>query len=205
MIKQIFAHRAILNSPENSLEGIQNCVDNNLSIELDLRYNGSVYLAHDKIKSNVLFEDACKILTNSQSFVSLHLKELSVINYTIKIIKKYSLQKKCFLFMTDLDYKKIKNIVSNDIDVGYYASSVPMKTNSKFYWCDELKSKWYDKKIIQDLHTQNIFCIAMSPELTKKTSKNEIKLEWERLINLNFDGICTDFPLELNDFVRNIK
>ena len=67
MTLEIFVHRAMLNANENSLDGILNCVKNNFSLELDLRYNEYVYLSHDKDSPNTLFEDACKILQNSKS------------------------------------------------------------------------------------------------------------------------------------------
>jgi len=203
MTLEIFVHRAMLNAKENSLEGILNCVKNDFSLELDLRYNGHVYLTHGKNSSNTLFEDACKILQNSKSLISLHIKEFFAIQNTIEIINKFSLQNNSFLFMTDFDYNDVKNIVTNNVEIAYYASNLPSITNSKFYWCDETQSKWYDKKNLEDLHAHNIFCIAMSPELTKKANKDEIQSEWERFINLDFDGICTNFPLELKDFVEN--
>jgi len=203
MTIEIFSHRAMLNANENSLEGILNCIKYNCSLELDLRYNGQVYLSHDKNSSNVLFKDACKILQNSKSFISLHIKEFSAIPHIVKILNNFPIQNNLFIFMTDVDYKKIKNIVNDNVEVANYTSNFPSIRDSKFYWCDETQSKWYDKKILKDLHTNNFFCIAMSPELTKKVSKQEIHSEWNRLINLDFDGICTDFPLELKDFVES--
>jgi len=205
MTLEIFAHRAMLNANENSLDGVLNCVKNNFSLELDLRYNEHVYLAHDKNSSNVLFEDACKILQNSKSFISLHIKEFSAILKTIELIKQFSLQNNSFLFMTDFAYDDIKNIVTDNVKIAYYASHLPPITDSKFYWCDELQSKWYTKKILKDLHVHKFFCIAMSVELTKKVNKQEIQFEWERLIDLDFDGICTKSPLELKDFAENIS
>ena len=205
MTLEIFVHRAMLNANENSLDGILNCVKNNFSLELDLRYNEYVYLSHDKDSPNTLFEDACKILQKSKSLISLHIKEFFAIQNTIEIIKKFSLQNNSFLFMTDFAYTDIKNIATNSVEIAYYASNLPLITNSKFYWCDELQSKWYTKKILEDLHVHNFFCIAMSTELTKKANKQEIQFDWERLINLGFDGICTNFPLELKDFADNIS
>ena len=205
MTLEIFSHRAILDANENSLEGISNCLKYNFSLELDLRYNQDVYLSHDKKFSNILFEDACKILQNSNSYIALHMKEVSAIHDTIEIIKDYSLENNSFLFMTDIDYNIIKNIVNNNFQIAYYTSIAPPITDSTFYWCDEIKSKWYDKKIIENLHANNILCIAMSPELINQVNKQEIYSEWERLINLDFDGICTDFPLELKHFEENIS
>jgi len=205
MTIEIFVHRAMLNANENSLAGILNCVKNDFSLELDLRYNEHVYLTHDKNSSNILFEDACKILQNSKFLISLHIKEFSAIQNTIEIIKKFSLQNNSFLFMTDFTYTDIKNIATNSVEIAYYASNLPTMTDSKFYWCDELQSKWYTKKILEDLHVHNFFCIAMSTELTKKANKQEIQFEWERLIDLDFDGICTKSPLELKDFAENIS
>jgi hypothetical protein len=205
MTVEIFVHRALFNKNENSIEGILNWTKNNFNLELDLRYDELVYLSHDKTYSNELFKDACKIFKNSKSIISLHVKEFSAILPTIKLIEEFSLYHNSFLFMTDFNYQNLKHLAINNIEIGYYASHLPSFSGSKYYWCDEIQSKWYTKKILEDLHSHNFFCIAMSPELTKQTNKQEIQSEWERLINLNFDGICTDLPLELKDFMEKIS
>ena len=42
----------------------------------------------------------------------------------------------------------------------------------------------------------------MSLEVVKSCNENEIKSEWERLIKLGVDGICTKYPEKLMRFVK---
>ena len=43
----------------------------------------------------------------------------------------------------------------------------------------------------------------MSKELIKPLcDKSEIKLEWERLVKLGFDGLCTNYPIECFNFLK---
>jgi glycerophosphoryl diester phosphodiesterase len=42
----------------------------------------------------------------------------------------------------------------------------------------------------------------MSKELLKPCEMSEIKNEWDRLVDLKADGICTDFPLLLKEYLN---
>ena len=80
-MKQIFAHRALIDSQENSIEGISYFAKLGLGMELDLRnsLNGT-YLSHEPTGNGVLFKDVCQILSKSKSLVALHIKELDVLH-----------------------------------------------------------------------------------------------------------------------------
>ena len=42
----------------------------------------------------------------------------------------------------------------------------------------------------------------MSKELLKSCEIDEIRNEWNRLLKLKVDGICTDFPLLLKEYLN---
>ena len=42
----------------------------------------------------------------------------------------------------------------------------------------------------------------MSLEVVEKCNEKEMCLEWERLINLGVNGICTKYPEKLLKFVK---
>ena len=111
---RIFAHRAIINSNENTIEGIKVYSKYSINVELDIRKNTEIYLAHNKTNQGDLFEDACKIITNSEIQAALHIKELELIPDLEMMIKKYSLQKKSFLFMDNIDYETLRKNVANE-------------------------------------------------------------------------------------------
>lgn len=203
---EIFAHRAIITSEENSLSAIKECIQNNFSIELDVRCNDSiVYLSHDETESSDLLEDACPLFKNSNFQIALHIKEFDAILPTVKLIKKFSLQNTCFIFMTDYDFDKILSVVENQIRVAFYSNTTPKIKNSEIFWCDEMKNSWYDEFLIKDLVSQNKNIIAMSLELLQQSNFQKIEQEWGRLIKLGFSGICTNYPSELAQFIGDVK
>ena len=76
-----------------------------------------------------------------------------------------------------------------------------MVENVNIIWCDESKGKWDDGKIFSDNKKNNVLTITMSRELLMKSSFEDIKNEWKRLIKLGTGGICTDHPNELKMFL----
>ena len=199
---EIFAHRALCNSKENSIEGITNCIKLGIGIELDVRRNtNTIYLSHDPTNTGVSFDEACKILKNSNSKIALHIKEIGVLKYVIKIITKHSINKKCFIFADSINYNTINDLAGETVEVAFYASKKPTNVKAKILWCDELSDKWYEKNLIKQLHKENKTVYAMSKELLRPCTKKDIMIEWQRLLQVQFDGICTDYPEELYQFL----
>lgn len=199
---QIFAHRAMLNSKENILEGIRNCIQLNIGLEIDLRYDKDIYMSHDVNKNFQFFEEACKIFSLSKTKIALHVKETQAIKEIVRLVNEYLINQNCFMFMDTVDYMQLEELVGNDLQVAYYASHKPLSYKPTIYWCDELGDNWYNESIIDSLHKNNKILYAMSKELIHQADLDEIKKEWERLLDLGFDGICTDYPLELRSFIK---
>ena len=198
---EIISHRAICNSDESSLVGIKNCIKFNFGIELDIRNNeNDVYISHDKSSNALLLKDACSYLKNSNIKKFFHIKEHYAIDKTLLLISKFNL-KNYFLFCVENnDILSSKNIPTAD-----YINKKPFMTNSKILWCDETKEKWFDEKIISQLHQQQKILYGHSIELIRNSSLIEIQNEWKRLNDLGFDGICTNFPLECSKFLGEIN
>jgi hypothetical protein len=199
---RIFAHRAKIEEKENTLEGIKFFVKNKINIELDIRKNHELYLSHDKSNNGNLFEDACKILKKSKIMSALHIKETDAILDTIELIKENNLQEKCFIFSTNQGEKKL-NHIDKKISIAKYVNK-KIDTKDKILWCDESNEKWFNETIFK-LQAQNCFLIAMSPELLEEKNMGVIKDEWDRLISLKFNGICSNFPIELKKWMDNRK
>jgi glycerophosphoryl diester phosphodiesterase len=191
----IFAHRASYDGFENSLDGIKFYAKENIGIELDLRLNDNgIYMSHDKNKNHDLFQDACATLSKYNITVALHLKEKYILTTTLELINSNNLDN-YFLFSTEND-------LPSNLKIARYVNQEPHIFSETIFWCDETKSSWYDKSIIEKLHQKNIKIIAMSKELIIPCTLNEIHLEWERLSKLNVDGICTNHPTELKDMLK---
>jgi glycerophosphoryl diester phosphodiesterase len=201
-MKEIFAHRALINSEEHSIKGILKYIDLGLGIELDLRKSShGIYLSHDPTNSGILFRDICPILLKSESTIALHIKELTASEDIKDIINEFSLEK---IFVFDTDYEYVSKMFSTT-DVAYYASKIPSNNiNAKIFWCDELEKKWFTKENIDKMHMRNKTIYSVSRELVKQSTMEEIYEDWGRLIKVGFDGICTNYPLELQQFWRNL-
>ena len=197
---EIFSHRAIFNGIENNVKSIPYYKKLGIGIELDLRYNtnNQVYISHDPTNKGELFEEVCKQYNKSEIRMALHIKEKEVINPVIKILEKYSV-KNYFLFDTEnFEYGKI-------IDKTKIADYVVKKDQNiigKILWCDEIQNKWYSKEIVKNLHQKNKVIYVMSLEVVKKCDQKSIYSEWERLIELGVDGICTKYPEKLLKIVK---
>jgi len=198
-MKEIIAHRALVNGNENSVEGITYYKKLGIGVELDL-HNGKngVYMSHSPRDEGELFENACKTCFNSKIKMALHIKEIDAVKETIKLLKKYSITN-CFLFNTE--NVGLAKIVG-EYQVGFYANQRPKHVPQQILWCDESHDKWYDKEIISEFHEKNKIIYAMSLEVVRPCSNAEIYSEWERLIKLKIDIICTKYPQKLMEFSK---
>lgn len=193
---EIFVHRAIFENKENSLEGIEFWLKSGFNIEIDVRKNKQeIYLSHDKQKNGDLFRDACKIIKQNSKKVAIHIKENFDMRCVTDLIYEFDIGKKCFIFSTLQNYDKIKKM--ENISYASYQNNVQNIGNSNIIWCDESNEIWYDKKIFSKYKKNQKTIIVMSKELLKNSNLMEIHNEWKRLINLEVDGICTDYPFDL--------
>lgn len=198
---EIFAHRALLNGIENSVKSIPFYKKLGIGIELDIRYgNNGVYISHDPVESGDLFEDVCKICSNSKIRLALHIKEPKAMTEVMELLKKYSINN-YFLFNTE-NFKFLE--ITEQEKIAAYLSQKQDKVKEKILWCDEIQSKWYTKEIIAEIHKKNKIVYGMSLEVVKTCNESEIFMEWNRLIDLGIDGICTKYPEKLIKFVKRV-
>ena len=197
---QIFGHRAIFNGIENSVESISYYKKLGIGIELDLRsnYDNQVYVSHDATNKGDFFEEICKKCEKSEIKMALHIKESKTIPAVINILKKFSL-KNYFLF--DTENFEYNNLIDKT-KIADYVVKKDQNIMGEILWCDEIQNKWYSKEIIKNLHQKNKLIYVMSLEVMKKCDNESIYLEWDRLINLGVDGICTKYPEKLMRFVK---
>ena len=126
--------------------------------------------------------------------MALHIKEIKVIEETIRLLKKYSLNN-YFLFNTE--YYDLVSIIDEKY-VASYVSQKQDKKNTNLLWCDEINEQWYTKQSISDLHKKNKTIYGMSLEVVKTCNESQMIEEWKRLIKLDINGICTKYPEKLN-------
>lgn len=197
---EVIAHRASFNGQENTIECIEHYKKLGISIELDLRHhNNVVYMSHDVQNNGELFETACKSCSNSKIKMALHIKEISVVEEAVKLLKKYSIQN-CFLF--DTEQNDLSKIIS-EFQIAEYVNQKTNNLKQEILWCDETGNKWYDENYISNMHKKNKVLYAMSFEVVNiDYTEDEMVSEWKRLIRLGIDGICTKQPEKLIEFVK---
>ena len=69
-------------------------------------------------------------------------------------------------------------------------------------WLDDWGGNLYEKKNYSKLIKSGKKIFAISPELHINENHPDVlnyKAVWKKLIILNVDGICTDYPLELKE------
>ena len=198
---EIFAHRAIYENKDNSLEGIEYCLKSSFNVEIDVRKKDeSFYLSHDPQENGDLFYMACEIIKRNSKKAAIHIKESFDIKNLVDFIHEYNIEKKCFIFSILQDYDQLKKF--ENIKYAYYQNKFESKTDAKILWCDESNEVWYDQKTFSEHKKNNRTIITMSKELLKPCEIGEIRNEWNRLIDLKVDGICTDFPLLLKEYLN---
>ena len=198
---EIISHRGICDSNESSLMGIQNCINSGFGVELDLRiYNNFLYVSHNFSEDGTSFNQVCEILKKSSITKAFHIKEHNALNDIIQTLKKFNLIN-FFIFSTE----KTELIIPPEITAASYINKLPNKINSQILWCDETVEKWFSKKIITDLQNSGKLIFAHSLELIQDCNMSEIKEEWSRLIELDVNAICTNFPKECKSYLGMIS
>ena len=198
---EIFAHRAIYENKDNSLEGIEHCLKSGFNIEIDVRKKDETfYLSHDPQENGDSFYLACELIKQNSKKAAIHVKENFDIKNLVDFIYNYNIENKCFIFTTFQDYDQLKKF--ENIKYANYQNKFDNNVTSQILWCDESNQVWYDQKIFSEHKRNNRTIITMSKELLKSCEIDEIRNEWNRLLKLKVDGICTDFPLLLKEYLN---
>ena len=151
-----------------------------------------------------------KQINTSQGKIFIHIKNINepeVIAICISLVKKYKLEKTCFLFAVDgmeIPLIKLARKLDADIKVGLY---LPENSNNftekkfkiaDFIWADEVNAGWFSRDMVELAHKLKKEIYAVSSELISESrlASNYQRL-WIDIKKMGFDGICTDHPNEL--------
>ena len=146
---EIFAHRAIYENKENSLDGIVYNLKLGFNIEIDVRIKSDkFYLSHEPQEGEDSFYDACKIIKQNSKRAAIHIKENFDIKNIIDLIYKQNIEKDCFIFSTLENYDNIKKY--KNINFANYQNKFQNNPIAKILWCDESNEIWYDEKIFSE-------------------------------------------------------
>ena len=146
---EIFAHRAIYENKDNSLEGIEHCLKSGFNIEIDVRKKDETfYLSHDPQENGDLFYLACELIKQNSKKAAIHVKENFDIKNLVDFIYNYNIENKCFIFSTFQDYDQLKKF--ENIKYANYQNKFDNNVTSQILWCDESGEVWYNQKIFSE-------------------------------------------------------
>jgi glycerophosphoryl diester phosphodiesterase len=160
--------------------------------------------------------------------IAVHIKDElqgDIVELVIRTIKEKNLVKECFIFDLSRNGAKHAKQLCSDLQIGlsvgekkytgtiYLWDEVKEDINMDIVWWDEWNSGLYSERnalLIKESGRKNY---VISPELhavhnhPNGGGMDTIKKVWEELIEMDVDGICTDYPKELRDMlsVKDIK
>lgn len=149
---------------------------------------------------------------NYNNLVFIHIKELKDIDRVIEILDGYNLSENVRFFAVDeLTLDLIKIIKRN---YPKFKAGLHFNDNSKineedfrltdFIWADEINKENITKELVDFSHRFREPIYVISPELISESVFNaDIRRRWKEFIDMNVDGICTDKPTELLEFLKN--
>ena len=149
---------------------------------------------------------------NYNNLIFTHIKKLKDIDNVIETLVDYDLSEIIKFFAVDeLTLGLIKIIKRNYPE---YKAGLHFNDNSKineeefkiadFIWADETTKENITSKLVNTAHRFGKSMYAVSPELIPESIFNKnIGGRWIELMEMNVDGICTDKPYELSEFLKN--
>lgn len=165
------------------------------------------------------FEEALTLFDRSKTAnqkLAIHFKENNPqesLRLTVHLIKDYGLENSTLIFDLSLEAAKIVKSINDSIRIGlsvaekryfrtiYLWEDVKKSNYFDIVWWDEWQSGLYNKRNFSAIRRANKPIYAISPELHNGHPSNHdmgrIKNCWRKLKNLGIEGICTDYPKDL--------
>ncbi len=202
---------------ENSVEDLIKAVKSGYDIEFDINFDftrKNLMLSHDIGKYDKKYEPFKLISSINTGYNALNVKNILTIPSILWMLEKYKNRKNFFMFDFELlisDIKECRFLMYALIEKGYnvafriserenYIDEYLKSSVVKDLWLDEFSEKWINEGIIKKMKDKGKKIFYVSPELHKDLNIEEIRPQWENVIIWGVDGICTDFPNQLNKF-----
>jgi glycerophosphoryl diester phosphodiesterase len=172
------------------------------------------------------FEEIITILKNygGLSQIAIHVKDETqgnLLGILCEKIKEEKLEDRCLIFDVTKDGRDIIRALAPNIRIAFsvgeerYSNTIYLwedllLEDFDIVWWDEwTKEAIYNKENFEKIKKEGKEIYVISPELHKDhahpASKDPSKIRglWEKLISWGVDGICTDYPHELDSMLNN--
>jgi len=221
----ILSHRYLLNGkerPDNKLSQLKAALTAGFSFfETDIRRlkTGEFYISHDPQDSITSENDAklhMALWRESGAQIALNIKELGYEEDLVAFLKEQDVTAQVFLFDFDIEFigaepqSYINSIHALDPElrcaVRISDHNEPVERaiaikGSSIIWIDEFDSLWVTQQDMQALKAagKTVYCIA--PDL-HGFGHEQVVQRFKDFTAWGADGICTDFALELKEFLK---
>jgi hypothetical protein len=204
--------------------------DTNLKRQRGIDKNLTDMSFSELIDANIpSFEDVLELFQTAGKegeMLAIHVKDeyqWNILELVANAISKFQLEEKCFIF--DLTTgganhaKQINSRIKVALSIGekrytgtiYLWEDIKDNKDVDAVWWDEWYSGLYNKKSAELIKESGRLNFVISPEMhrlhnhPKGNSPEEVKKVWKSLVEWGVEGICTDCPLELKEFLNEIK
>lgn len=221
---RILSHRACLHGPdparENTREALSQAIAAGFDVEFDTRFgtdNARLVLSHDPQPWSE-DRDALPFLQSvgGRQFHALNVKSLDSLPAILSGLDETNTQSHFLLFDFELvadnlgDCRALmRTTAAAGFSVAYRLSerepyieeylSDPSVLN---IWLDEFEVPWVTQAHVARLTERAIRTFYVSPDLHGVRDMETLKPRWEQIVSWGVDGICTDYPLALRQFLN---
>lgn len=196
---------------ENTLEAFHYAIEKGFScIEMDIRldhFRKRFFLEHDllhswKVKQNV-FEKVCSELKNSTLFTELKTYTLTRTFYArtfCEIIKKYNLEKRVVVMSFNPFVLRQLRKICPELKLGLLCGNEVIFSLVKGYCVKKIRPEYliFSKRILRKAKVD----FARKHGYKVFTYVANKKKDWIKAKKLELDGIITDYPLKVADFLK---
>lgn len=225
MSVRILAHRANIHGPsaatENSLAAIETALARGWGLEIDIRRaaTGEYYISHDLVPTpQPPYADtiAAAIRRSPHALVALNVKEIGGESDLLQFLEATGILPQCFLFDMELiephpgEMARRFRTLDPDVCVAARVSErrEPIERAlaieaADVIWLDEFDGPWATEADVRRLRDSGREIYAVSPDLHGR-SLSESVARWRQFMAWGVDGICTDFPAELEQVLAAV-
>ena len=225
----ILAHRANVAGPdhatENSPSAFRAALSRGWGLEIDVRHTGGrLYISHDArgdAGSGPWTDDAnecfATIREHPRATIAVNVKETGREAELLAELTRYGILDQCFLFDMELvearrgetarTFRRLHTSVALAARVSDRNEPVDgalADTEAGVVWLDEFDGPWCSQDDIRRLKAAGKTVYAVSPDLHGGTLA-QAQRRWIDFFNWNVDGICTDYPAELQTALARLE
>jgi glycerophosphoryl diester phosphodiesterase len=206
---------------ENSLTAFRAALSRGWGLEIDVRHTGDarLYISHDARAGAPDGADDCfaAIRQHPRATIAVNVKETGREAELLSELARHGVLGQCFLFDMELieahrgDTARVLRSLNRSVTLAARVSDrdEPVEdavadTQSPVVWLDEFDGPWCSEADVRRLKAAGKTVYAVSPELHGATL-DEARRRWIDFWNWNVDGICTDYPSDLQGLLVRLE